>query len=228
MAEGHPSYDINMEFDAERMERFKMYQAKMRDYVGLLNVIGRKYGKQHSAEVRSILDNTAMKLKRIAGEWYDLSLHLTCIDNDVFKKLLNEDNDVLRLHGHGSSDEGTDIESNCSEDSDKNIDMIINADVNKSNSKNCDQSSNVHDGVNFNVVLDKVNDNDNEEITADDADSQFMNVDPDDSNNLDVNKEIMDSDNFTFQGRRRKRAPSNKTAPSKKSATDSGLPLKNS
>ncbi|GBN89441.1 hypothetical protein AVEN_223697-1 [Araneus ventricosus] len=201
MAEGHPSYDISMVSDAERMERFKMYQAKMRDHVGLLNVLSRRPG-QPSAEVRWLKNDAAKKLKRIVGKWHDLSLHLTCIDNDVFKKLLNEVNDVLRLHGYGSSDEGR-------------VQIL--------------KSSNAHDGVNFNVVLDKVNDNvPNEEITADDADTQFMNVDPTDSNNLNVNKEIMDSDNFTFQGRRRKRAPSNKTAPSKKIATDSGLPLKNS
>ncbi|GBN26946.1 hypothetical protein AVEN_264116-1 [Araneus ventricosus] len=208
MAEGRPSHEIHMDSDAEKMERFNMYQVAMRDHIGSLNVLRRRYEKQPTADLWAIMKDTAMELKRITV------------------------NDVLRLHGFSPSDEGTDSESNCSESSDKNIGMTINADINKCNSNDfnsCDRSSNALDGVNFNVVLDKVNDNvPNQDIIADDADSQFMNVDPTDSYNSNVNKETMDSDNFTTQGRRRKRAPSNKIESSKKIATDSGLPLKNS
>ncbi|GBM97720.1 hypothetical protein AVEN_104564-1, partial [Araneus ventricosus] len=158
MTAGQSSDEIRMETDAEKMERFKTYQAEMRDCVGIFNSISCLYGTRPSAEARWILDETAKKLKRITGEWHDLSLHLTGIDNDIFKALLNEVNDVLLFNGYGPKDDVADNDSNCSERNDGNMDMI-NADKSNSNGyKNCDWSSNARDGVNFNVVFDKVND----------------------------------------------------------------------
>ncbi|GBO01344.1 hypothetical protein AVEN_70005-1 [Araneus ventricosus] len=302
MEEGRPSFEIRMESDAEKMERFQMYQAAMRDCVGTLNVIRSSYGKQLPTAVRELMTATAMKLKRITGEWHDLSLHLIGIDNDVFKELINEVNDVLRLHGFSSNDDIADNDNNYTESSD-NI-CMINVDANNCNSnvfRNYDKSSidndkcendydmhkpkvsseNVYDGVSSNMDFDKSNDNGtrakqntklsiknnvfngtgdnpdsgvdknivlhnmsgnnnnihgngsklvytvprsdlhnpqivnncvayndpNEEITADDADGQFMNVDPTDESL---------NNGFEIQGRGRKRAPSNEILPCKK------------
>ncbi|GBN93965.1 hypothetical protein AVEN_25540-1 [Araneus ventricosus] len=328
MAEGHPSNEISMESDADKAKQFSMYQAEMRDHIRTLSVLRIQFGiRPTSAEVRNLMDDSAKELKRITGERHDLSLHLTGIDNDVFTELINEVNDILRYHGYGSSDDGSDTDSNYSECSVKNIDKIINADLlmrNSNDFKNRDKSTNDkkkcknnydmhksmtslendYDGVNSNMDIDKVNVNDNgtcakqnydlsikhnvfngtgdipnsgidknyvmhnlsvkinniprngnnfvytvpqrdlhdsrvvnncvaynvpsEEITADDVDSQIMNVDPTDSANLNVNNGLIDNDNFQFQGRRRKRVPSNETVPCKKIVTDSGLSLQNS
>ncbi|GBN03070.1 hypothetical protein AVEN_86096-1, partial [Araneus ventricosus] len=121
-----------METDAEKMERFKTYQAEMRDCVGILNGVRSLYEIRPSVEVRWLLDETARKLKRITGEWHDLTLHLTGIDNDIFKALLNEVNDVLLFNGYGPNDDVADNDSNVSERSDENMDMI-NADKSNSN-----------------------------------------------------------------------------------------------
>ncbi|GBM28742.1 hypothetical protein AVEN_206288-1 [Araneus ventricosus] len=123
----------------------------MRNRVGHISVVRSQYRNEPiPAILRINMDKSARALKRITGEWHDLSLHLTGIDNDVFKKLLNEVHDALRDNGYGSSDESTETDSNldysvCNEE---NNGMIINADVNISipnDFRNCDKSTNDKD-----------------------------------------------------------------------------------
>ncbi|GBN67515.1 hypothetical protein AVEN_218028-1 [Araneus ventricosus] len=146
-----------MEPTADLAQRFKDYQTEMCNHVGYFSAVCSQYrNNQIPASVR-----IAMARRRITV------------------------NDVLRDNGYGSSNDGTDTDSNYSERSDRNIGMIINAEVNIRNPNdvmNCDKSTNDmekctinhdmhksmtslendYDGVIiFNMDIDKVNDNDN-------------------------------------------------------------------